>query len=177
MDKLTKKRLKQRAKEILAQQRQAETADPQAGAYAAAGRPAGINAYLLAMEALYPFDGSAPTYTYERVGGATDDPQRVMVERSHPRHVVTLAPVSDWRRELTDDLPRWAFGGSPLTPAIKLRVVETLVALLERATGDGTTCWRVHTDDTKGPMYACAESEYLFPTPGGLYLLSLQIND
>ena len=38
MDKLTKKRLKQRAKEILAQQRQAETADPQAGAYAAAGR-------------------------------------------------------------------------------------------------------------------------------------------
>src|SRR5687768_2197305 len=146
MDKLTKKALRKRAKEIMAMQRTAGSVpDPREADFAAAGRPAGINAYLLAMEALYPEGGDGPDYTYERVGGAADDPQRVMVERSHPQHVVTLVPVADWRRDLADDLARWVFGGNMLSPPIKQRIVERLVVLLERATGDGTTCWRVET--------------------------------
>jgi hypothetical protein len=180
MDKLTKKALKRRAKEIMAQQKAVEDAavvSPMEETYDIAGKPAGINAFLLALEKFWEVGGFGPYYRYERVGGTTEDPQAVMVKRAHPKHVVTLVPLADWQRELTADLPKWIFGSDMLTPAVKQRLVETLVILLERATGDAASCWRVETDEGRGPMYACAWKDYLFPTPGGLFLLHMSISD
>jgi hypothetical protein len=179
MDKWTRKRLQRRAKEIIAQQKAKETA-PSAmeETYDIASKPAGINAFLLALETVYQSTGDGPYYRYERVGGNTDDPQAVMVERSNPKHVVTLVPLADWQRELTADLPTWIFGGSTaLRAEVRQRLVETLVILLARATGDAASCWRVETDDSRGGMYACHWKDYLFPTPGGLFLLHMSILD
>ena len=178
MDKATRKRLKQRAREILAQRDAAYAAAPDKEFQKRVSTLSGINAYLFALEHLHHGSDTSTTLRFERLDASPDDPHAAMIRHlNEPHYTIGLVPINDWQRELIQDLPTWIFGETPLNATTRKALVETLVLLLAQALNDPATCWRADIAQNRGPFYACYARDYLFPTPRGLYLLHADLCD
>ena len=141
----------------------------------AARRVAAVDGYLLALERLYESGGMSSTFTFERVEGSPADPLEAVRQHINPGYRIHLYPI-DWRQELSMTLPDAVFGETSLRPVVRQRVIDALIVLLNRATSDAASAWRVETDPGKD-FYHCFWLTYLFHTPHGLFLLHFATDD
>ena len=141
----------------------------------AARRVAAVDGYLLAVECLHESGGLFSTFTFERVEGGAGDPLEAVRQHINPGYRIHLLPI-EWQKELAATLPNAVFGETSLRPVVRQRVVDTLIVLLNRATSDATSAWRVETDPGKD-FYHCYWLTYLFHTPHGLFLLHFATDD
>ena len=141
----------------------------------AARRVAAVDGFLLAVESLHESGGMSSQFTFERIEGTAADPLDAVRRHINPAYQYEVVPV-EWRTELAEKLPDAMFGETSLRPAARKRVVDTLIVLLNRATSDSVTAWRVETNPGKD-TYHCFWLTYLFHTPHGLFLLHFAEDD
>jgi len=162
MDSHTLKYLQRRAKEILARQ-------------SADHRVAAVDGYLLALETLHEDANVSVSFSFERIDGTADRALDAARQHLGPGLKVDLVPLDDWQRALSKDLLGYLF--SVQNQAVRQRLADALVVLLNRACADTASAWRVATEPADGKYYHCAWSTYLFPTPHSLFLLHCAIDD
>ena len=139
-------------------------------------RVAAVDGYLLALEVLYDDANTSVSFEFVRIDGTAEQPLAAVARHLGPDLRVELSPTVDWKKELRRDLLQ-GFLPVSLQPAVRERMAETFVLLLNRACSDTASAWRVTTEPTDGSYYHCAWNTYLFPTPDGLFLLHCAIDD
>lgn len=163
MDRLTLKHLQRKAKDILSKK-------------AADRRIAAVDGYLLALETLYEDSNTNVSFSFGRIDGTADRALEAASAAMGEGMRIELAVLTDWKRELTGDVLQGYLPHS-LQPDVRERLAHGLMILLNRATGDTASAWRVLATPTDGKYFHCAWQTYLFATPDGFFLLHCAIDD